>query len=207
MRYISSITIILIISLKSFAQEVDEYVNECYDNCQVSKNLYDCVKYYVIKFVSDLNFGSAQEKQLNSTRVNINRRDTTLTYKQSDNDFIKLYKFLRRKIDDFFDDDGWNYVFPEEVFSSKRALITDEYFDEGNYIIPRSKKERYLFFIPIILITKLMKISVLLGMIYTNLFVAKAVLLVIAFAIPRLARNLARLCLRRKSGLLSNLFG
>lgn len=136
LRFYTVILILLIIP-NTFVQGDDEYVIESYIKCKTSNSFYNCAKYYVIKFISDMNFGPSKEATSNLTKSEvIEKTDASLKYEEADNEFVKIYKFLRRKIENFFEDESWNYVFPEEAFSSKRALVTNfENFDEGNYFL------------------------------------------------------------------------
>ncbi|XP_028132771.1 uncharacterized protein LOC114328185 [Diabrotica virgifera virgifera] len=212
MHVSSTYKLILLASIfKTFIRS-DDYVDEAFAKCEETKDLLFCAKYGFVKYIDELTYSADwTDHSFVSARSNVNGNQTDDDYKgytKDDDSYIKFYKFLRRKLTIILSN-HYLAIVPSNKNEFPRGRKLDfskiDYAKDKNSESARGhKKRRHLYIVPILMLTKMMKILILLGMVFSAMMMVKKLLILAAFLLPGIIRNIRTAC-RRRGGLLSNL--
>ncbi|XP_057652258.1 uncharacterized protein LOC130891486 [Diorhabda carinulata] len=78
----------------------DEYVNELSTKCQNTRDVYYCAKFGIVRSINDLTFDYDFGENSSATELKSYQHNNISSYDNNEeNEYIKFYRFLRRKVD------------------------------------------------------------------------------------------------------------
>ncbi|CAH1154277.1 unnamed protein product [Phaedon cochleariae] len=175
----------------------DDYLNESFQECVNTKDKYYCSKFQFLKFIKEFDYvwNNSSVNLVNIPRSGNNTSaSSTARYNPGDSEINKFLKFLMRKFFEFMDTHGLAFILPSRF---GKSLGTNPIADEerGNHTVPRGhKKKHQMYLIPILILAKILKVMILLGMVFSALFAVKKVLILGALILPVIVRNIKGAC-------------
>ncbi|XP_060527750.1 uncharacterized protein LOC132702907 [Cylas formicarius] len=177
----------------------DEYVKDFYKRCVETKRPYYCATYRLLQFVENFEFQIPKDSAIRVIKANaIPDKQLLLPmprYFESDAGWEKLLKFLKRKVFNFINTHAVAVQVPEGI-DVVEGRILNNVVDEKSTDIgeARGKKWKKVFIISILIMAKLLKIKMVLGMVFFVLLVIKKIILLAAIAFPSVLSHIRQTC-------------